>query len=185
MNFRDFKGLDEVNVNGRDYVDKEQLLKLIKDEKKRHMDGTESGYLHQSKEQKFAASFALNHLAVLIRKKFYEALCEDISKFVIVAGGDQVLMYFRGWCGAVPGEHGKPMPVFSAYASEGMRFDTFEDAKDTLQEILKEHPMVNAIPVKTGMTRYKHTRQTIHSILGWPENRDPKEVLEDEEILSR
>lgn len=39
MTAREFNGLDEINLNGRVYVDKAQLLKLIKDEKKRHRAG--------------------------------------------------------------------------------------------------------------------------------------------------
>lgn len=185
--FQEFNGLDEITIDGREYVDKKELLALIKDEKKRHMEATEPGYLHQKKSHKIAAAGSLNRLAVLVNKRFYDELNKDVCKILIAcAGGENGLIaYFRGWCNHVPGEAGKPMPVFSEDPHDAVRFESRDEAKKTIKTILEDHPNLDMYPVLAGFTRNKSGLRVIHSIFGWPEDRDPNDILEDELFFTK
>lgn len=180
MTAREFKGLKEITVDGRVYVDKVELLKLIKDEKMRHRESKEKGYLHSDREQAFAAEFSLNHLAVLINKKFYEEVHRRIESKVIVTLGKESFLYFKGWCVYVPGREGKNTPVFSEDPKEAVLFGEEDGCEKVEREINAEFPNVKLnhccanFPWQEGMLR------NMHAMYGWPKEKDPDDVLEDE-----
>lgn len=80
--YSDYQGLEEIRVNDEVYVNKKQLLELIKGEQKRYREGTESGYLNLSKKQTIAVDLSLNHLKVLLCKRFYDNLRKNMDNTV-------------------------------------------------------------------------------------------------------
>ena len=180
MTAREFKGLKEITVDGRVYVDKVELLKLIKDEKKRHLDSKEKGYLHSDRDKALAAVFSLNHLAVLINKKYYEEVHHRIESKVIVTLGAESFLYFKYFCTHVPGREGKQTPVFTEDPKEALLMQDDEECETKERDINAEFPNVKLnhccanFPWQEGMLR------NMHAMYGWPKEKEPDDVLEDE-----
>ena len=180
MTAREFKGLKEITVDGRVYVDKAELLQLIKDEKKRHRESKEKGYLHKDRENALAAEFSLNHLAVLVNKKYYEEVHHRIESKVIVVLGKECFLYLKGFCTHVPGRDGKQTPVFTEDPREALLMQDDEECETVERDINTEYPNMKLqhccanFPWQEGMLR------SMHSMYGWPKEKDPEDVLEDE-----
>ncbi len=187
MTIREFEGLEEITVNGKVYVNKKQLLQLIRDEKHRHWEATETGYLHKKEKQRLAAVGSLNHLAVLINKPFFEALHEDMFKYIVASGDGEKgqLLYFRGWCQHVPGEEGNPTPVFSEDPHDAVRFEDRNGALELIRQIREEHPGIDLNPVQAGWTRQRYGLRMIHAMFGWDRVEDPDTMVDRELELSR
>jgi len=179
MTAREFEGLTEITLNGRVYVDKVELLKLIKDEKKRHRERKEKGYLHSNREQAFAAEFSLNHLAVLINKKYYDEVHRRIESKVIVTLGKECFLYLKGF-NPLPGAPFERAPVFTEYPQEALLVADDKACEELEKAIAEQYPKLKLnhccanFPWQEGMLR------NMHAMYGWPKDRDPEAVIEDE-----
>jgi hypothetical protein len=180
MTAREFKGLSEINLDGRVYVDKLELLKLIKDEKKRHRESKEKGYLHSDRAEALAAEFSLNHLAVLVNKQYYEEVHRRIGSKVIVVLGKESFLYFEGFRTHVAGREGKQTPVFTEDPKLAMLMQDDEECETVERDINAEYPNMKLnhccanFPWQEGMLR------NMHAMYGWPKEKEPDDVLEDE-----
>lgn len=177
----DFKPLDEVTVDGRVYVDKEQLMALIKEEKRLSMEGTEPGYMMPKKQQRIAAMLALNRLSVLLRKREMDEMKAKDPYYLVAKLSEEtgVLCYLSGYRLSVPDHIHELTPVFSENPNEAMRLMP-EDARKRMIEINKRFPEMHTIPFPAWMTHYKHGLKVGHALLGWPEERHPEEILAEE-----
>lgn len=181
MSNNEFKPLDEVTVNGRVYVDKVQLLQLIRDEKRKCTEGTETGYIMPKKKQRIAATLALNHLATLVDKRRYNRIHEEINdpRYVVLATGspDGNFLYFRGWCELV--EPGKSTPVYSEDPNDAVLYET----KDAAQMAIWEIQGKDLWPIRTTMLITKANIRALHFALGWPDDKDADKIMERETIF--
>ena len=183
----DFKGLTEIVVDGKTYVDKQELLALISSEKKKCMAGIEPGYINPKKNQRIAATMSLNHLGVLVNKPFYDELHKDMFRYLVASSGgeDGLTLYLRGWCEHVPGMNGKEMPVFGPDPHEAVRFDTREEAAREIAKLHSDWPNLDLAPVQAGWTRHGGGLRIIHRIFWRPDGKDPDEIIEKEISFTR
>lgn len=180
MTAREFKGLKEITVDGLVYVDKVELLKLIKDEKKRHLDSKEKGYMHSDKVTAIAAVYSLNHLAVLINKKYYDEVHRRIESKVILMLGEEGFVYFKGWCDHVPGRENKATPIFTEDPSEAALFLEEDGCEEVERKISTEFPDMKLQHCCANFPWMEGTLRNMHAMYGWPKGKDPDDVLEDE-----
>lgn len=149
--------LNEITVNGRVYVDKEELRKLIREHKKKADEGTEAGFIEPDKGKRMAAVMALNHLgSVLTTKEERDAEMERIRrKQKVIFHYDKEkdeFTYFRFWCKNTPDKgkefkalmeeigigEGQSVPVFSSEPGDAMRFadtDAASGCKAKIEEL--------------------------------------------------
>lgn len=179
MTAREFKGLKEITVDGRVYVDKVELLKLIKDEKKRHRESKEKGYLHSDREKAFAAEFSLNHLAVLINKKYYEQVHRRIESKVIVVLGKECFLYLKGFY-PMPGQAFDTTPVFTEDPNEAMLAMSDEVCENLERNIREQFPNMKLNHCCANFPWQEGTLRNMHAMYGWPKEKEPDDVLEDE-----
>lgn len=67
--FKDIAVPTEITVNGRVYVDKEELSALIKSEKMKFLDGTKKGYIAKEESERIAAMLSLNRLQAILHRE--------------------------------------------------------------------------------------------------------------------
>jgi hypothetical protein len=184
--YENFVAPEEINVNGRVYVDKEQLMQLIKDEKKYTLAGTEPGYICDDEGQRTAAFLALNHLGALLRKKELDAKYNrPAGQWVICSpygSEDGVFVYLSGYCKHVPGRGGKETPVFKEDVTQAILFEGREDARETIREIEKEHKGLELHAVPAYWPKCRTGLIIMHAQWGWPAGRGREDVLSDELI---
>lgn len=73
--------MNEIEVNGRTYVDKEELLSLIKEHKMKARVGKEPGFIEEEEGKRMAAFMALNHLqAEICEREAMEAAKRNIAQ---------------------------------------------------------------------------------------------------------
>lgn len=109
--------MNEIEVNGRAYVDKKELLALIKEHKMKARAGEEPGFIEKDEGKRLAAFLALNHLGAAIRYKdaveaakhrtvTFERVkgrAEKLKKqraIIVIAdgdGGERTMSYFVAW----------------------------------------------------------------------------------------
>lgn len=180
--YSEFNGIKEIAIDGETYVSKKELLDLIRGEQKRYREGKEGGYLNLSKKQTISVDLALNHLKVLLCKRFYDELREEMFKYIIAGSSDETgtLVYLTHWCRNVPGQEGKDIPVFGEDPNEAMRYESRENAANDISEIHEKWPGMDIGPVQVGWTHTEEGLKRIHSFLGWPEGREMEDVLREE-----
>lgn len=180
MTYQDFKGLEEIVLDGKTYVNKHELIHMLGTEQKRYREGKQGGYMNLSKKQRLAVDFALNHLKVLLNKKYYDELREDMFKYLIAGASEDCFVYLRGYCEHVPEKEGEQTPIFSEYPSDAIRFESREKAVECAKKLMQDYPNLDLIPVQSGWTRTKNGLRMMHAMLGWPEDREAEDVLEEE-----
>ena len=177
----EFRGIKEIAVDGEVYVNKEELMDLIRGEQKRYREGTEPGYLNLKKKQAISVDLALNHLKVLLCKRFYDQLRADMFQYLIAGKSDETgtLVYFSHWCMYTPDREGQ-VPVFVQDPNEAHRFDNREMAQATVAAIHADWPEQDIGIVQFAWTFNEDGLKKIHSFLGWPDGREMEQVLKDE-----
>lgn len=183
-----------ITIDGEQYVNKRDLLAVIKEMKRLHMDGTEPGYIETKKGRKIAAMLALNKLGAVLNYKEAMAVAEERVKAIekekaekergnrsiILNASGECFLYFRGWCKHIAGYDGKCVPVFSEDPNDAVEYDTVGHAARMIDQIKEEYPDLDLKPVKQSMPRTENGLRILHAIYGWPEDRDPHDVLDDE-----
>ena len=163
--------IKEITVDGRVYVDKEELRSLIKDYKKKFMAGTEEGFIEEDKGKRYASFFALSHLqAALLNDKEREEMYDRAKKRVerqkhhdaivaITKGEDDSyeMEYFVKWIVIFRGtKREKRVPIFGDVPAFAMEFDDKEFAEATAEKIKKrffnDEDTVMAVPYADIMT---------------------------------
>lgn len=137
--------ITEIELNGRKYVDKEQLRALIKEHKKKAKEGTEPGFIERDSGKRLAAYMALNHLgAALTTDEEREAAMRRIMnspKIIVHFDENGDAAFFRMWCRNSPLikefgiREGDSVPVFSTEYRDALVFKDGEMAKKQLQKI--------------------------------------------------
>ena len=75
------ESISKYNLNGIEYVKLEELNDLIRDMKRKSIDGTEPGYICEDMGERRAAMLSLNHLgAVLNKEKTEQKMHERFEK---------------------------------------------------------------------------------------------------------
>ena len=73
--------LTEINVDGRVYVDKKELVKLIREHKKETKAGKKPGFIEEEEGKRMAAFMALNHLqAEICEREAMEAAERNVAQ---------------------------------------------------------------------------------------------------------
>lgn len=73
--------LTEINVDGRVYVDKKELVKLIRKHKRKARVGQETGFIEEEEGKRMAAFMALNHLqAQICEREAMEAAERNVAQ---------------------------------------------------------------------------------------------------------
>ena len=122
--------MDEVIINGKKYVSKDELKALIKQHKRETNKGTTPGFINENPKQRMAGVWALQHLYSVI---FHDEAMAAIKNGIIVYE-DNILgrAYFSRWC--------KGTPVFSDDHNDAMYFDDVGMAEKVCERICKEWP---------------------------------------------
>lgn len=181
----EFKYLEEINLDGKIYVNKAELRALIKSEKGKVLAGTEKGYIEKQKGRRIAAFLALNHLSMLINKREIDQYKHDNithQKHIIMSVNmeeQECFLYFRGWCNHVPGSTGY-VPIFTEDPTEAVEYDEEVTARKIADQIISEYPMMKLEVVRRGRVRIELGLRKLHEMYGWPDGRDEKDVIEDE-----
>lgn len=178
--------LDEITVDGKIYIDKRQLMALIREEKQKNLQGTEKGYIRKEEGQRIAAMLALNHLAAIINKKYYDTVVHPrINSHLIVTTGPECFLYFKGWCYHVPGREGKPTPTFSEDPNDAVTFADLDQCECTASSITREFPQTKVNHCCANFPWQKYGLRNMHAMYGWPKGKDPDEVLEREMFYTK
>ena len=145
--------MNEIEVNGRTYVDKEELLALIKEHKMKARAGKEPGFIEKDDGKRHAAFLALNHLEAAIRYKdaleaakhrtvTLETVKERAEKLkmqraiIAIADsecGERTMKYFVAWIKGA--KDGDSVPLFSTDWESAMAFDDAGFAKIQAEKI--------------------------------------------------
>lgn len=136
--------MDEVIVNGKKYVSKDELKALIKQHKRETNKGTTPGFINENPKQRMAGVWALNHLGSVI---FHDEAMAAIKNGIIVYEDEETRrnnerLYFRMFC--------KGNPVFSNDAQDAMYFDDVGMAQKVCEKIGNECPAL-----KDGLSVHK------------------------------
>lgn len=84
------ESISKYNLNGIEYVKLTELNELIKDMKRKSLDGTEAGYICEDMGQRRAAMLSLNHLeAVLNKEKTEQKMHERFEKTKVQMDADE------------------------------------------------------------------------------------------------
>lgn len=181
----EFKYLEEITLNGKQYVSKDELRALIREEKNKALAGTEPGYIEPKKGRRLAAFLALNRLGALINKREIDQYThENITnqKHIIMSVNmdmQECFLYFRGWCDHVPGRSGD-VPIFSEDPNDAVEYDDYATARKIAKQIRNEFPEMKFAVEKRGRVRIETGLRLLHAIHGWPEGREPEDVIQDE-----
>ena len=141
--------------------------------------------IQPKKGRRLAAFYALNHLAVLINKREIDQYKHDNithQKFIIMSvnmENQECFLYFRGWCNHVPGRSGD-VPIFTEDPTEALEFEHAKTAGGVSRSIISEYPHEKLEVVPRGRVRIETGLRLLHAAYGWPEGREPEDVLQDE-----
>lgn len=165
--------LTEINVDGRVYVDKEELRKLIGEHKCETLKGEKHGFIEKNEERRRAGYMALNHLqSVIFSDEAMDAAKKRVDKMkkqrVIIAfttdkSGERKMDYFTAWIkmkSDLPEKVRKQLqeiglkenesaPMFASDWQEAMVFDDAEFAKkqaERVKEFFDENDEVISVP---------------------------------------
>ena len=158
--------MKEINVDGRVYVDKEELMELIKKHKKLSLEGKEKGFIEGDAGKRMSAFLALNHLGATLRT-------EPPKHAAIAVVSEEGLAYFSHWeklskdmpkplrdMFAVCGVHGgDSMPKFTDDPSKAMEFDDFDFAREMAKRI--ERFTGNAYAVRYDSIQNEECRELL------------------------
>ena len=142
--------ITEIELNGRKYVDKEELRALIREHKKKAKAGTEPGFIEWDNGKKEAAYMALNRLgAVLTTDKEREESMRRIlntPKIIVHFDENGDAAFFRMWCKNSPLKkelglkEGDSVPVFSTEYEDALVFQDAGMAQKQIEKIGKMFP---------------------------------------------
>ena len=165
--------INEIEVDGKKYVDKEELGSLIKEHKAKTKEGTEPGFIEENEEKRLAGYLALNHLqSVIFSDEAMDRAKKRVDKMkkqrVIVAfttkeDGSRQADYFTAWIKMNPElpekvqkqlidiglTEDKSAPMFSSEWEEAMVFDDPEFAKiqaERVRAFFDENDEVISVP---------------------------------------
>ena len=140
----------EIDLNGRKYVDKEELRALIKEHKKKAKAGTEPGFFEQNSGKRLAAYMALNHLgAALATDEERETAMRNIlnsPKIIVHLNENGDAAFFRMWCKNSPLKkelglkEGDSVPVFSTEQEDALVFADAGMAQKQIEKITGMFP---------------------------------------------
>ena len=140
----------EIELNGRKYVDKEELRALIKEHKKKTKEGTEPGFIEQDSGKRLAGYMALNHLgAALTTNEERETAMRNIlnsPKIIVHLDENGDAAFFRMWCKNSPLKkelglkEGDSVPVFSTEQEDALVFADAGMAQKQIEKIGKMFP---------------------------------------------
>lgn len=140
----------EIELNGRVYVDKEELRALIREHKKKAKAGTEPGFIEEDSKKRLAAVMTLNHLgAELITDKERETAMRNIlnsPKIIVHLDENGNASFFRMWCKNSPLKkelglkEGDSVPVFSTEQEDALVFSDAGMAHKQIEKITELFP---------------------------------------------
>ena len=140
----------EIELNGRKYVDKEELRALIKEHKKKTKEGTEPGFIEQDSGKRLAGYMALNHLGAELTTddERKEAMWNILNSPKIIVHLDENggASFFRMWCKNSPlkkelgMEEWDSVPVFSERYEDALVFADERMAQKQMEKISKMFP---------------------------------------------
>ena len=140
----------EIELNGRVYVDKEELRALIKEHKKKTKEGTEPGFIEWDNGKKEAAYMALNRLgAALTTDKERETAMRNIlnsPKIIVHLDKNGNASFFYMWCKNSPLKkelglkEGDSVPVFSTEQEDALVFEDAGMAQKQIEKITELFP---------------------------------------------
>ena len=140
----------EIELNGRKYVDKEELRALIKEHKKKTKEGTEPGFIENDSGKRRAAYMALNHLgaALTTDEEREESMRRILNSPKIIVHLDENgdAAFFRMWCKNSPLKkelglkEGDSVPVFSEKYEHALVFADAGMAQKQIEKIGKMFP---------------------------------------------
>ena len=141
----------EIELNGKKYVDKEELRALIREHKKKTKEGTEPGFIEQDSGKRIAAYMALNHLgaALTTDEEREESMRRILNSPKIIVHLDEKgnAAFFRMWCKNSPLKKelglkdGDSVPVFSERYEDALVFADAGMAQKQIEKISRLFPI--------------------------------------------
>lgn len=163
--------IKEITVDGRVYMDKEELRELVKEYKHKYFEGKEPGFMCDDEGKRISAFVALNHLqAALLNDKERDEMYERAKKRVerqkkhdaIIAitrdeDGSYTMEYFIEWTTLFKGtKREMRVPIFGDVPAFAMEFDDTEFAKEQAKKIkerfFNDEDTVAAVPYTDILT---------------------------------
>lgn len=145
--------MNMIEVDGKKYVDREELLALIKEHKQKAKEGKEPGFIEEDKDKRMAAYLALNHLGAALRtdeerKESIERLKKG-RKMICHYDANGEVSFFSFWCKHVAEQNedykkvmrrlgineGESVPVFTTNEKEAMIFEHADMADFQIEKI--------------------------------------------------
>lgn len=157
--------LTEINVDGRVYVDKEELRKLIVEHKCETLKGEKHGFIEKNEEKRRAGYMALNHLQAALMSDEERIVCLDKmmkksaekkghAAIVAITKDEKepdgyAMNFFVMWSKLMPDspesikqvfdacgfKEGDPIPMWIDDPVQAMEFDDYGFAQETAKKI--------------------------------------------------